>query len=443
MSLPRYPKYKKTGIDWLGEVPAHWQCMRLGAIFREVSEPGNDELPILSVSIHDGVSDKELDEGESDRKVTRSDDRSKYKAVAPGDLTYNMMRAWQGGFGTVSVHGMVSPAYVVARPKAEFATSIVEMLLRTPNAVSEMKRYSRGVTDFRLRLYWDDFKAIQIALPPTEEQKNINMFLDHEAAKSDALIAEQEKLITLLSEKRQATISHAVTKGLNPNAPMKDSGVAWLGQVPAHWKVGRAGFYVSVLPGYAFSASDFSLDESDVRLLRGINVAVGELRWDEVVYWKRQESDGLLPFELKAGDVVIGMDRPLISGGIRVASVKAEDLPCLLLQRVAKVDAGPSMDSRFILRLLSSQLFAAHFMPETTGVSVPHISGDQIANFVVPVPALDEQRQICGFLDGELQILDALNRKSERAIELLKERRSALIAAAVTGQIDVRAVANV
>jgi len=202
---------KDSGVAWLGEVPEHWETIRLGALFREVSEPGNEELPLLSVSIHDGVSDKELDEKEMDRKVTRSDDRSKYKAVSPGDLTYNMMRAWQGGFGSVLVEGMVSPAYVVARPTREFSTSLIEQQLRTPNAVTEMKRHSRGITDFRLRLYWEEFKTICVALPPKSEQDEILLFIESESFRMNALADEANHSIALLKERRSALIAAAVT----------------------------------------------------------------------------------------------------------------------------------------------------------------------------------------------------------------------------------------
>lgn len=202
---------KDSGVEWLGEIPVHWEVIRLGALFREVDEPGNESSPILSVSIHDGVSDKELDEKEMERKVSRSEDRSKYKAVAPHDLAYNMMRAWQGGFGAVTVAGMVSPAYVVARPIKEFLTAHVEMLLRTPAAVTEMKRHSRGVTDFRLRLYWDEFKTISVALPPKNEQMQIAAFLSGELTKFDASGNEAELVIALLKERRSALIAAAVT----------------------------------------------------------------------------------------------------------------------------------------------------------------------------------------------------------------------------------------
>jgi len=202
---------KPSGIEWLADVPEHWSVSRMATLFSEVSESGPDELPILSVSIHTGVSDKELDDSEMDRMVTRSDDKSKYKRVRPGDLVYNMMRAWQGGFGTVTVEGLVSPAYVVARPKNPLITAYLEGLLRTPQAIEQMRRYSQGVTDFRLRLYWGEFKNIYIALPPLDEAIKIMKHIGTETCKINALIAKAEQAIVLQKEHRTALISAVVT----------------------------------------------------------------------------------------------------------------------------------------------------------------------------------------------------------------------------------------
>ena len=205
-----------SGVEWLAVIPKHWNVIRLAQLFHEISEPGEDALPILSVSIHDGVSDGELDEDEMERKVTRSDDRSKYKRVAPGDLVYNMMRAWQGGFGSVEVPGMVSPAYVVARPiGSNFVTGYIERLLRTAAGAKEAKRYSKGVTDFRLRLYWDEFKNICVPLPPKGEQVAIMHALDDSNARIDGLATEARTVISLLRERRAALISAAVTGNID------------------------------------------------------------------------------------------------------------------------------------------------------------------------------------------------------------------------------------
>lgn len=202
---------KDSGVEWLGEVPKGWDVTRLGNLFQEVTENGNDDLPILSVSIHNGISDKELDDDELDRKVTRSDDRSKYKKVLPGDLVYNMMRAWQGGFGTTMVEGMVSPAYVVARPRKPINTSYIELLLRTPQAIEQMRRYSRGVTDFRLRLYWEEFKNIRIAMPLRKEADTICEYIAKHDAEYSEIIKVNQASINLLQERRTALISAAVT----------------------------------------------------------------------------------------------------------------------------------------------------------------------------------------------------------------------------------------
>lgn len=202
---------KDSGIEWLGQIPAHWEISRVANVFAEVVEASDDTRPVLSVSIHDGVSDDEIDEDDRPRMIVRSEDRSKYKAVEPGDLVYNMMRAWQGGFGAVKVSGAVSPAYVVARPTAPNWAEYANLTLRTPQAVTELKRYSRGVTDFRLRLYWDEFKNIVIPKPPSEEVASILEQIQSVVTDLGELEARMIAAIELLRERRAALISAAVT----------------------------------------------------------------------------------------------------------------------------------------------------------------------------------------------------------------------------------------
>lgn len=437
MSLPRYGDYKDSDIPWLGKIPEHWEVTKtkyVCSFSTGWTPPTGDTSSYEGENLWANISD--LGAKTIIDTAKRISDAAALKSGIELSPEGSLLFSFKLSIGQVSFAGcdmFTNEAIATFRGSDELALPFAYYafpLFLVQNA-------SENIYGAKL-LNQELIRGAAYALPPIEEQTAIATFLDRETAKIDALIAEQEKLIALLAEKRQATISHAVTRGLNPNAPMKDSGLAWLGEVPVHWKIGKAGFYVSVLPGYAFSSTDFSLDESNHKLLRGINVGVGELKWDEAVYWARTENDGLDTFELQVGDVVIGMDRPLISSGMRVALVKQHDLPCLLLQRVAKVKPGSSIDGRFVMRLLSSRAFEAHFAPETTGISVPHLSGDQISTFVIPVPPLEEQREICDFLETELTKLDTLHREAVVAIALLAERRSALIAAAVTGQIDVR-----
>ncbi|MCC8047196.1 MAG: restriction endonuclease subunit S [Clostridiales bacterium] len=202
---------KDSGIAWIGEIPAEWDIYRVANLYEERNEPGSDELPVLMVSIHSGVSDDEVKDEDRSRKALQSEDKSKYKRVYPGDLVYNMMRAWQGAFGAVRVDGLVSPAYVVAKPKVPLDTRYIEALFRTPSAIEEMRRYSYGITDFRLRLYWQYFKNIRFCLPDIEEQKEIASYIDDKCAEIDVLIAQKEQLLMELENYKKSLIYEYVT----------------------------------------------------------------------------------------------------------------------------------------------------------------------------------------------------------------------------------------
>ena len=206
---------RDSGVEWLGEVPVNWDVRRINLLFTESSGRAvtNEEIdyPVLSVSIHHGISDKELNEAELDRKIQRSEDKTLYKIVHENYLAYNMMRAWQGGFGASKLSGLVSPAYVVCKPKTLLDSYYFELVLRTPNAVTELKRYSRGITDFRLRLYWEEFKNINVPVPPQEEINAILKSITDISFTYDKLIKVSGRQVELLQERRTALISAAVT----------------------------------------------------------------------------------------------------------------------------------------------------------------------------------------------------------------------------------------
>lgn len=441
MSLPRYPEYKDSGVEWLGQVPAHWSIHRLGTLFRQVSAPGNADLPILTVSIHSGVSDEEFDEDEADRKVSRSEDRTKYKRVEPGDLVYNMMRAWQGGFGSVTVPGLVSPAYVVARPTRDFLTVFVEQQLRSPHAIEEMRRHSQGVTDFRLRLYWDSFKTLVVALPPLIEQSAIMAALDREITKIDALIVEQEKLLTLLAEKRQATISHAVTKGLNPGVPMKDSGVAWLGEVPAHWNVIRIKrAVVSIEQGWSPQCENQPVENHAEWGVLKVGCVNGGVFNEAENKRLPTELNPLANYALRKGDLLVSRanTRALVGSAAVVPRDFGRLLLCDKLYRL-QVETGTCLPD-FLAAFMGTREARSQIELDATGASNSMLNIGQavILNLPLPLPPVTEQAAIMESIRTKTDCLDALTTEATRAIDLLKERRTALISAAVTGKIDVR-----
>lgn len=201
---------KDSGIDWIGQIPAHWEVRRNFVLFCEMKISGRADLPVLSVSIHSGVSSEELSDEENIRSIIKIDDRTAYKEVKPGDVAYNMMRAWQGGIGAVSVHGMVSPAYVVARPSFDLAADYFELLYRCPAFIRQMDAGSKGITDFRKRLYWGDFKNLLTIVPPLEEQAEIVQHIANVAKKIEDAVLIKEDQIAALKEYKTCLINAAV-----------------------------------------------------------------------------------------------------------------------------------------------------------------------------------------------------------------------------------------
>ena len=201
----------ETGLDHIPCIPAHWSLLRAGHLFHEVAEPNNDDLPVLSVSIHTGISDRQLDDEERDRKVNLIEDRSSYKCVRPRYLAYNMMRAWQGAVGVSTVDGAVSPAYVVAKPTRDLHSLYYQFLLRTPPFIEQMRQGSKGITDFRLRLYWEQFRLIMLPVPPLTEQRRIAAEAERELAHAHEVASRIVRSVALLRERRAALITAAVT----------------------------------------------------------------------------------------------------------------------------------------------------------------------------------------------------------------------------------------
>lgn len=202
---------KDSGIDWIGQIPAHWEVRRNFSLFREIKVSGDVNLPVLSVSIHSGVSKEELSDEENIRSIVKIEDRASYKEVLPGDVAYNMMRAWQGGIGAVHVRGMVSPAYVVARPTVDVLSDYFELLYRTPAFIRQMDAGSKGITDFRKRLYWDDFRGLSTIVPPRVEQGEIVRHAGKITEKVGGAISIKEEQIAALKEYKASLIDAAVT----------------------------------------------------------------------------------------------------------------------------------------------------------------------------------------------------------------------------------------
>lgn len=426
--MEKYESYKDSGVQWLGEIPSHWGLRRTKYVWQETdtrSEFGSEQL--LSVSQYDGVREAQSD--------SRSESLKGYKIVKQDELVINIMLAWLGGLGVSKHEGIVSPAYCVYKLQDAQNPRFLHYLYRTPIYLAEFARHSTGIVPSRWRMYTDDFGEVLTLLPPIEEQNAMVAYLDTVTSKIDTAIAQQQKMIDLLNERKQIIINNAVTKGLNPNVKMKDSGVDWIGEIPEEWEVKKLKYCVDILPGYAFPSDNFT--ENGIKLLRGINVSPNKIRWEDTVYWKTEINSSIARYLLKENDLVLGLDRPWINSGTRIAFIHKEQLPCLLLQRVCRIRPIKNTSIRFIYYLLTSDLFYNALVSDTSGVSVPHISTDQVGKITMCFPSIFDQEQIVLFLDKKLSTISDSIKEHESLISLLQERKQIIINEVVTGKVKV------
>ena len=442
-TLRPYPRKKESGVEWLGEVPEHWDIRRVKYLLKECdtrSVDGSEEL--LRVSQYTGVTPRSPT-GDVDEPDTRAASLVGYKRVEPNDLVVNIMLAWNGSMGVSQFRGITSPAYCVYRFRANSHPWYFHHLLRSPIYKARIKSVSTGVVESRLRLYTDDLYRLEALVPPLPEQTAIVRFLDHADRRIRRYIRAKQKLISLLEEQKQAVIHQAVTGQIDvrtgrPYSSYKDSGVEWLGDVPEHWEVLRFGRLITLTVGFPFKSDGFTQADDDIRLLRGVNIAPGRLRWEEVVRWPAADMDFLSEYCLEVGDIVLGMDRPIIGKGIRVALVAQSDVPSLLLQRVGRIRVRKNLLREFAYQLLRGNSFVHYLSPIFTGISVPHLSPEQIKGFFLALPSVAEQEEIVEHLRLKVSALQSGMERCQDEIALFREYRTRLIADVVTGKLDVR-----
>lgn len=432
-----YPEYKDSGVHWIGEIPVNWDSVAVGRLFSRIKRTDHCEKELLSVYRDYGVIPKS---SRDDNNNKPSEDLSPYQLVQPNDLVMNKMKAWQGSIAISEYEGIVSPAYFVYKPNAELFDKAhpkyVHYLLRNPMYVTQYLSRSKGIRVNQWDLDPDEFKRIELLLPDKDEQLKIVDFLDHETAKIDTLIDKQQELIKLLKEKRQAVISHAVTKGLNPDAPMEDSGVEWLGEVPMHWIVRRLKHTSKLQSGIPKGKDLAGKHTIEVPMLRVANVQDGYLKLDEV-HTIKIEPDELSRYQLRKGDVLMneGGDNDKLGRG---AVWNAEIDPCIHQNHVFAIrpeGIEPEwLDA--ITRAAYAKFYFYRVAKQSTNLA--SISSTNIKETPLLVPPQSERTEILLFLEKQLAKYDAIESKSEEQILLLKERRTSLISAAVTGKIDVR-----
>jgi type I restriction enzyme S subunit len=418
---------KDSGVEWLGEIPSTWMVSKFRYAFREGKEV-NGTTPVgemLSVSGYKGVVPKVYEEESLKRDA---DQLETYRVVRKGQLAVNTMWLNHGGLGVSELEGHMSPAYRAYWINNKIYPRYAHHLLRSQLYISGYTSYLTGVRPNSLQMSRDNLMNFAVLLPPLEEQRGIVEYVEAEAPQIDTLVSKKEQLIEKLLERKQALITQVVTKGLDPNVPMKDSGVEWLGEVPENWKIVRIGAVAELVNGFPFDSDKF-FPEGQIPLVR-----IRDLLAEDFKTFLASKSD--IPSErylIANGDLAIGMDGDFnsILWKRGIAAVN---------QRVCFLRFEKQLEAKFASFVIPLALKQINEVTYST--TVKHLSSGQIVKIPIPLPPFSMLGTIVEILETETSQIDILVEKTRRAIELLKERHQALITQVVTGKIDVRGFAG-
>lgn len=424
MSFPRYPEYKDSGIEWLGEVPAHWDIQRLKHVLSQITERAAEHVNPVALENIEGWSGRYVEGG--------SDYSGDGIAFREGDLLFGKLRPYLAKVYLSGSSGEAIGDFHVMRPCRYLSAKYAFHQLLQPQFISVVDGATHGAK--MPRVGWEVMGNMPFVTPPSREQAQITTFLDHETARIDALVEEQQRLIELLKEKRQSVISHAVTKGLDPDVPMRYSGVEWLGEVPAHWEVSRLKHVTDRIIDCPHETPVYDPD-GDFLVIRTADLEYGVLdpklmyRLDEEQYNSRTRRS-----TLGCGDIVYGREGERWGH----AALVPEDGKYCLGQRMMQFISSHEMGPEFLMWQLNSDNLYRQGDVDVVGATSPHVNVSTIRNYYISVPPEKEQLAISRFLKEESCAFDELVRSANSIVALLQERRSALISAAVTGKIDVR-----
>ncbi len=422
MSFPRYECYKDSGIEWLGEVPEHWDIRRLKYNLRLLTEKTDRRENLVALENIESWSGLFIQ--------TETTFEGEGIAFERGDILFGKLRPYLAKAYLAETSGEAVGDFHVMRPTKNTVGRFAQYQILNREFIAIVDGSTFGAK--MPRASWDFMGGMVLTAPPITEQQAIAAFLDRETTKIDALIAEQKRLIELLKEKRQAVISHAVTKGLNPDAPMKDSGIEWLGEVPEHWKIVALKRVASICYGIGEPPK---YQAEGIPLIRATNIHNGRLFEDGLVFVNPADIPEKRIVWLSAGDIIV----------VRSGAYTGDS--AIIPEGYGSCIAGFDMVLRcdgvvpyfFQFALLSKYLKEGQIDLEKMRAAQPHLNAEELGSSVIVLPSSrEEQTEIVAFLDRETVKIDVLTAEAQTAITLLQERRTALISAAVTGKIDVR-----
>jgi type I restriction enzyme S subunit len=428
--LKPYAEYKESGHRWLGSVPIHWSVLPNRALFDEVKDRNHPKEEMLSVTITRGiVRQKALLDGSS-KKDSSNLNKGAYKLVQPHDIAYNKMRAWQGALGASTLRGIISPAYVVMRPRKEANPWFYHNLYRTPSFAKEAERWSYGITSDMWSLRPEHFKVIGSVLPPPDEQAAIVRFLDHANLKIDSFIRAKRKLIGLLNEQKQAIIHRAVTRGLHPDVPLKPSGIPWLGDIPKNWEAKRIKYLLREVDNRSTTGLEPLLS---MRMHHGLVVFSEH-------FTRPPQAATLVGFKIVRPRQFV-VNRMQAGNGVIFPSCLS--ITGLVSPDYAVFDPIADVNVDYLGELFRSRTLRVKFRSESKGLGTGtsgfmRLYNDRFGAIHIPLPPREEQDSILKGIGEQSADLNTAIARTEREIALMQEYRTRLTADLVTGKLDVR-----
>lgn len=428
MQFKQYPSYKNSGVEWLGDVPDEWDIYPFWYLFNRKEITNKTQEQLLSVYLDRGV----ILHSEGGGMVHKpADNLEKYQLVEVNDFVMNNQQAWRGSVGVSPYRGIVSPAYLIfSFNKTLCEPKFFKYFLRDKGVVDQFMIASMSVGTIQRQVKGHLLKTIQLSIPSLIEQNTIANFLDTETTRIDNLIAKQEKLIELLEEQRKSIISHAVTKGLNPDAPMKDSGVEWLGDVPEHWDVKSYRFVSKIYRGKFGHRprNDPSLYDGEYPFIQTGDVARAG-KYIQTYSQTLNEKGKAVSQVFTSGTLVMAIAANIGDTAILNFEAYAPD-------SVVGFKPHKNIDLEFLRFSFIASLQAL----EQTAVqsTQANLNVERIGALKTTFPPLSEQIEISNYLNAENEKNNHLISKQNQLIEKLKEYRASIISHAVTGKIDVR-----
>ncbi|MFV0467356.1 MAG: restriction endonuclease subunit S [Dysgonomonas sp.] len=438
-TFQKYSAYKDSGVEWLGKIPEHWEIGKLGTLLKPVSIKNRPDLPLLSITREAGVIERNI-EDDSENHNFIPDDLSGYKVLNEGQFGMNKMKAWQGSYGIAPMTGIVSPAYYVFDFNSSINPRFFHLAIRSKNYVAFFGQASDGVRVGQWDLSKTRMKEIPFFIPSLPEQTAIAAFLDDKTAKIDRAIAQKEKMIALLKERKQIIIQNAVTKGLDPNAKMKHSGVEWIGEIPEGWEVKRLKFLGNIYSGISGkSGEDFSKENNGsmkpfvpfTNICNNLKIDV-----DQYQYVRISESEN--QNRVKKCDLLFLMSSETLED-IAKNSIYLGDDQELYLNSFCK---GFRLHSdralpEYVNYLLYSKPYRDYFSLVGRGFTRINLKQEYINDVYTILPPIEEQTAIVSFIEAQYTKVDKAIKLQGHQIEKLKELKSTLIDSAVTGKIKV------